>query len=374
MIRIVPYRRGGWEYDIRTRAPNGEKIRERRKSPVASRSGSLRWAQDRERELLIRASAAPNSETPRPPVPTLKEFYPRFLREYPEAERHKPSGIAAKRTILKVHLVPLLGSMPLDQIGPAAVQKVKVALKDRKPKTVNNVLSVLHTLLTKALEWEVIADPPCRMRLLHCESPEKPFWDFHELERLISCARETGWREYLAVLLGAKAGLRCGELMALAWTDVDLRRQPQRLTVRTSEWKGHVTETKGRKVRRIPVGAVLAAALMTHRHLRSERVLCCDDGKPLTQKMVRTVVQRVERRAGLHPLGVHALRHTFCSHLAMRGATLPEIMKLAGHVNPSTTMVYMHLSPAAEENAIQKLDEPAPWGDLGETAEGHDAK
>ncbi len=59
-----------------------------------------------------------------------------------------------------------------------------------------------------------------------------------------------------------------------------------------------------------------------------------------------------------------ALRHTFCSHLAMRGAPARAIQELAGHRDLSTTQRYMHLSPAAKEAAIRLLDEPPPFPDF----------
>ena len=43
--------------------------------------------------------------------------------------------------------------------------------------------------------------------------------------------------------------------------------------------------------------------------------------------------------------GVHILRHTFCSHLAMRGAPARAIQELAGHSELGMTQRYMHLSP-----------------------------
>lgn len=375
MIRIKPWKGGsGWEVDIRTRGPAGEKIRLRVKSPAKSPSGSLRWAQGRERELIefglegsAAAKAAAASE-----IPTLEAFAKRFIEEYAEANRQKPSGIAAKQTIFDTHLIPLLGQKRLDEIGPAEVQKVKLALKGKNAKTTNNVLSVLHTALTVAAEWGVLPGQPCAMSLLPYERPERAFWDFEELEQLVGAARDLGWREHLVVLLGSKAGLRCGEIMALAWTDVDLKRQ--RLAVRSSEWKGQLTETKGRKVRLVPLASPLYGALKAHRHLRSERVLTRDDGTPLTQKIVRTIVQRCERAASLRALGVHALRHTFCSHLAMRGVPARAIQELAGHAHLSTTMGYMHLSPAAVESAIRTLETGFGRGEIGETASGQDAK
>ena len=56
---------------------------------------------------------------------------------------------------------------------------------------------------------------------------------------------------------------------------------------------------------------------------------------------------------------MHILRHTFCSHLAMRGAPARAIQELAGHADLSMTQRYMHLSPAALDAAIRLLEQPA---------------
>ena len=95
-----------------------------------------------------------------------------------------------------------------------------------------------------------------------------------------------------------------------------------------------------------------------------------DDGSPLTQKVVRNLVQRAARRANVSNEGVHVLRHTFCSHLAMKGAPAKAIQELAGHADLSTTLRYMHMSPAAVDSAIRLLEEPIPvptFGDIVET-------
>jgi hypothetical protein len=75
-------------------------------------------------------------------VPTLEEFAPRFINGYANANRQKPSGIAAKETILRVHLVPALGAKKLDAITNEVVQGLKHALRGKSAKTVNNVLTV----------------------------------------------------------------------------------------------------------------------------------------------------------------------------------------------------------------------------------------
>jgi hypothetical protein len=96
-VKVRPYRNRGWEVDITFRLPNGQKHRERSKAPVDSKSGALRWGQDRERHLLQHGPLQPKKE-----VPTLEQFASRFIDGYAVANRQKPSGIAAKRTILNV--------------------------------------------------------------------------------------------------------------------------------------------------------------------------------------------------------------------------------------------------------------------------------
>ncbi|MFQ5743916.1 MAG: tyrosine-type recombinase/integrase, partial [Acidobacteriota bacterium] len=143
---------------------------------------------------------------------------------------------------------------------------------------------------------------------------EAPFHDFDEYERLVEEAETVDDRAHLIVLLGGEAGLRCGEMMALEWRDIDFAKR--QLRIERSEWRGKVTLPKGGRPRRVPMTARLTEALRAHRHLRSGRVLCHADGQPLTQKDVQALVRRAARRAGLENEGLHVLRHTFCSHLA----------------------------------------------------------
>ena len=95
------------------------------------------------------------------------------------------------------------------------VQRVKKHLATRKPKTVNNVLTVLNTLLKKAVEWGVIDRMPCTIRLLRVAKPSARFHDFADYERLVTASRDLGELSEVIVLLGGEAGLRCGEIAAL---------------------------------------------------------------------------------------------------------------------------------------------------------------
>lgn len=141
---IRPFRRtGGWEVDIVITYPSGEKYRERRKAPVDSKSAAKRWARERELHLLQHGrpprrgekNTTPTKEAPT--VPTLAEFVPRYL-EYVKANRQKPSTRKAKQTICRCHLIPALGHLRLNEIGPADVERLKARHANHSAKTLNN--------------------------------------------------------------------------------------------------------------------------------------------------------------------------------------------------------------------------------------------
>ena len=86
---------------------------------------------------------------------------------------------------------------------------------------------------------------------------------------------------------------------------------------------------------------------------------------------------RAFRRAKLAQEGVYILRHTFCSHLAMRGAPTRAIQELAGHRDLGMTQRYMHLSPAALDSAIRLLDQASGvknFGDILATVPGSEGR
>src|SRR5256885_1062898 len=222
-VTIRPYRRGGWEVDIRVVAPDGTReLRERKRAPTSARSAVVGWAESRKRGLLKRLINPPQDNAPPKEVPTLREFASRFLDGHARANRQKPSGIAAKEMILRVHLVPALGHKKLDAIKSEDVQHLKGRLSTKAAKTVNNILTVLNVLLKKAVDWDVIDRMPCAVTLLPVPKTSRSFYDFDEYERLVAAATSVDATAHLIVLLGGEAGLRCGEMIAAEWRDGEL--------------------------------------------------------------------------------------------------------------------------------------------------------
>src|SRR5437762_6158701 len=117
-VRVRGCRTGCWVVDVIYRLPNGRRARERRRVRVSSKSAAQRWGEAHERHLLLHGPTPPETKE----VPTLEQFVPRFIEGHARANRQKPSGIAAKETILNVHLIPLLGTRRLDAITNEDVQ------------------------------------------------------------------------------------------------------------------------------------------------------------------------------------------------------------------------------------------------------------
>lgn len=352
-IKIRPYKgTNKWEVDIVVELPDGSKVRERKRAPVTSKSGAQRWAEAREREILL------NGLKPKKRVaaPTLSDFQKRYLDDYCRAQRQKESTIQLKESILRTWLVPHLGNKPLNEIDNAEITRLKKLLKDTSPKHANNVLTTLNTLLQVAVDpFQVLEMLPCKIELFKVAPKERAFFEFEDFEALVEAAGKIDARTQLVILLGGEAGLRIGETIALEQSDIDYRRGI--ITVSRAEYRGVVSTPKGGRGRKVPMTRRLAAALKAHRHLKGDRILVGTEEQPITYRYVGGWLRSAERRAGLPVTGnTHKLRHTFCSHLAMRGAPARAIQELAGHVDLKTTLNYMHLSPTSTRSAIDLLE------------------
>ena len=186
---------------------------------------------------------------------------------------------------------------------------------------------------------------------LRAPKPDFDFLDFDEADRLVRAA-DGEWR--CMILVALRTGLRQGELLALRWEDVDLKKGL--LRVRQSVTRGHVTEPKSGKGRDIPLSDDALAAFKAQRHLRGPLVFSARGWSDARKTECKHPLWRASKKAGLRRIGWHVLRHTFASHLAMRGVPLKAVQELLGHATMEMTMRYAHLSPNVPRDAVKALD------------------
>lgn len=154
-----------------------------------------------------------------------------------------------------------------------------------------------------------------------------------------------GNRMHALMMLGFMLGLRPGEIRALKWEHVDLRKgvlyivRYARLT-----GDGDVKTASSRRAMKIP--ARLLEALVAHqaRYGEHQHVFTRDDGKQLDRDGLRWRAGKVFRAAGLDIEDPYVMRHTFASICYHNGMPVKDISKKMGHANERVTLtVYIHL-------------------------------
>ena len=371
-VKIRPFKgqEGVWEVDIIVQMPNGQRLRERKRAPVSSKSAALRWGQERERHLIRHGDERSTAKTVQPDattrkeVPTLAEFVPRLLKEYYEAERRAPGTVTVVEGRLRLHLVPHIGHRRLDEIGADDVTLIKSALRGKAVGTVNGVLTVLSVLLHKAVEWGVTPKRDIDIPLLiDPDDDDVEFYDRDAIAKLLDVAKSVSPEAHLCILLGADTGMRRGEIVALQWKYVDFERN--QITVALKDYRGQLGPTKGKRKRRVQMTGRLREALLACQHARGPFVLMHEDGRRFTDAAVEWRIRQIQWRAGFRSSPTlkqahgqtHKLRHTCGSILAMKGAPTLVIKEILGHRDIKTTERYMHLAPRAVADAVKLLEE-----------------
>ena len=72
-VIVRPYRRGGWEVDLRVTLPDESEHRLRLKAPLGSKSAAQRWGEEHERHWYYKLTH-PQLANVQKEVPTLKQF------------------------------------------------------------------------------------------------------------------------------------------------------------------------------------------------------------------------------------------------------------------------------------------------------------
>jgi len=175
---------------------------------------------------------------------------------------------------------------------------------------------------------------------------------------LRSCDRRTsfGRRDFAALLLLSRLGLRAGEVAALRLQDVEWR-------------KGElVVRGKGSRHERLPlprdVGEAIAGWLRRGRPRCAAREVFTRLRAPhrrLSPAGVSGIVYAAYRRAGMPEVSAHRLRHSAATEMLRAGAGLAEIAQVLRHRSVATTAIYAKL----DRSALQGLAKPWPLADGG---------
>jgi integrase len=211
-------------------------------------------------------------------------------------------------------------------------------------------MSVLRHIFSKAVEWEMLENNPFRKgsRLMFKENNHRlRFLSDAEVEALLKACDDLKAHSYHLrpiVEVAILTGMRREEILGLKWEQI-------------RNGLIYLTKTKANKARQIPINDRLAGVFKELRQanqLKSEYVFCDAQGRRFHE--VKRSFATACRRAGLDDFRFHDLRHTFASHLVMKGVSLKAVQELLGHADLKMTMRYAHLSKEHLRDAMAVLN------------------
>ena len=345
--------RGGDSWELRIyRGVNPDTSRQRWSTKTVH--GSRRYA---ERQLAEFVDTVRESEIR---AGTIGELLDRWFEA--AAPQWAPSTVNQTRSVIRCHLKPHLGHLPVAKLTTADIDDfyghlLRSGGREGGPLTsgtVNRVHVVLHRALAQALRWDWIwinpastATPPrYQPTEIRPPSPE-------QVSALLAFAERTDSALAVFLRLASTTGARRSQLLGLRWADVDLGRGALAFTRALIEGPtGPVlTATKTRRTYRVELDQVSTDALRRHMPggvAGGDFVFAHDDGRPWLPNFVtkRFIALRVS--SGLPWFRLHDLRHfmaTRCSPLESRSS--PSLSASAMRVRRQRSMCTPIRSPVA---------------------------
>jgi integrase len=327
-------------------------LRYRKRSPENSRTGALAYEATL-RQKLARGESTDRVAQEAQQEQTFAQFAQEWFKQY-VVTNNKYSEQRHKKYILSASLVPFFGKIPVGEITTYHIEQYKAhTMKEGiTNKTIKNRLTVLNKCLTCAYEWLELGASPPKIKWPKCAPTQTDYLSPEECELLLSQADGI---IYEMILTALRTGMRQGELKGLQWSSLDWQRQSLAVRHSRDDYRKMLVSPKSNRERHIPLDIDVYEIL--HKRKRETGYVFLDvDGQLFDNKRLIRRLAKVCKKAGLRKIGWHTLRHTFASHLAMRGVPLTTVQALLGHSNITTTMRYAHVAPSTLRTAIDMLN------------------
>ena len=387
---IRPQGDGSWEikFDLGRDPLTGRRI-----TKYVTFRGTKRKAQEELTRLLGQRNEGSYVE---PTKMTVAQYLNHWLEA--DIDRRVAARTAIRhRGIVEKNIIPKLGPVPVRKLTAVHIEafeaqlqregwvkaraKQKVREGEEAPiqekrglsaQTVQHIHRTLSQALSHAVRLGVLFKNPARqVKPPRPPSREIKILDKNEMTTLINAAKGVGL--YVPVLVAVTTGMRRGELLALRWSDIDLRAGALTVNQSIERIKGRVEfkSPKTRTSRRtITLPAITVGALRKHYRVQLEErlklglgrdprglVFARPDGQPMDADTLSKAFRRLVASAKVTPITFHGLRHTHISHLLMDGVHVKLVSERAGHASINITLgVYAAYIPNMQSDAARRVD------------------
>lgn len=314
-------------------------------------NGESRWISGSTQQELFNAYLAQviaegalqpsmREETDKPPLPLFGDYLTHFVSTY--KSRQQTLTVQNRQRIIRKHILPRLGHLPINEIRTADIQVWFDELCDQNyaRETIQKIRHIISPAFDSAVEDELIAHNPLKSKRLtintqkgghHQAIPPETMRTVRASLHLLP-QRE---RRFAALL--CYTGMRLEEILGLRWEDIDPaagRIHIQRAVIHPSrnqpEVKPPKTQTSGRI---IPLHSQLAAHLLP---MEKEGFILGGE-KPLTYQQQKRSFDKIRKTFSLGTFSAHDFRDTCATEWQERGMPLTTISRLLGHSSSTVT-------------------------------------
>lgn len=336
-----------------------------------------------EKQLALLYSKVNSGQVANSKQITVREFAERWMQEHVNPIL-TPKSAHAYRMFLDLHILPALGNMKLQDLKPYSITKFLNSLRaDGLHKdggklsgtTIRHYYSTLSAMLTKAVQWQVLAvSPMTSVAAPKLDTKPAKFYDDAQAIKLLEALQEAPIKHRTAIYIAIFGGLRLGEVTGLEWSDIDMRTNILDVE-RASQYlpkKGiYTTTTKNDKVRGFSMPSIAMECITDYKKWQdAERKKLGDtwkehnrlftkwNGEPMHPQTPSKWFHKFLEDNKLPELTFHSLRHTNATLLFAQGVDLETIKERLGHSNASITAdIYGHAIKKNDKEAADKLDD-----------------
>ena len=274
---------------------------------------------------------------------TLREYIS-FWQEAYDRHQSRATTYAAHNYVFKNHILPGLGDIPLSELTSEMVGEF---LEERRrfgnhrpgssglgEETMRHIHRLLQQCLDQAIRDGLITENPAKS--FHYRKSTTVKADIMtplEMEDYLDAAEQLGYLPMF--MLALTTGIRQGELIALKWSDLDMKKRTLTIAEKRAVERRELVEygSQTRSIRLTP--EVVDLLIMEHSKHPSSPLMFMHPAtlKPYSPQMVR----RMHREAGIDHIRFTDLRHT-CAILALKnGMDAKELAQMLGHYRPTIT-------------------------------------
>ena len=281
-------------------------------------------------------------------------------------------------SIIRNHLKPAFGTVPLDQLHTAPIQIYynKIHKNGLSEKYISNIHGCLHRILEMAVRLEYLKKNPSDACILpKIKKSEVTPLDLPLQKQLFQALK--GHPLENLFLVDLFTGMREGELIGLTWECVDFENGiihvvRQLVVPRRKGHKYTFGPPKNDKSRIIAPAPYVMELLKRQKESQEQQkkslgdlwnegefpglVFTRKDGSHLTHKIVYDQFRKILKTAGLEYHRVHDLRHTYAVNSLMAGDDIKTLQENLGHHSAAFTLDrYGHVTDTMRRESASKM-------------------